>query len=242
MVGSSQSVAGPNIALNTIMAEELRQFADELEQATDFDAELQKIVSRTLKEHHRIIFSGNGYSPEWAEEAAQRGLSNLPSTADALPVYCNPKIIALVTKHGIFTEEEFRARYGIYMDAYKKVVHIEGRTMVDMVMHQILPAALSYTNNLCNDVSVKNSLNISHRAESAILQEMSKRTDRLFEGCERLKQALDKIPENREDAVSYCRTAIVPAMDSLREDADALEAMTDKSCWPYPTYSDLLFY
>ncbi len=242
MAGSSQSVAGPNIALNTIMAEELRQFADELEQAGDFDAALQKIVSRTLKQHQRIIFDGNGYAQEWTEEAAARGLSNLPSTADALPVYQSPKIIELVTKRGIFTEEEFLARYDIYMDAYKKVVHIEGRTMVDMVMHQILPAALSYTKALCDGISVKTALGIPRKAEAAIAAQLSETTDSLYEKCQLLRDALDKIPAEREDAVRYCKAVIVSAMDAVREDADTLEAMTDKACWPYPTYSDLLFY
>ncbi len=242
MVGSSQSVAGSNIALNTIMAEQLRQFAEELEQAADFDAALQKLVCRTLTEHQRIIFSGNGYSRQWAAEAAERGLSNLPSTADALPVYLDPKITRLVTKHGIFTQEEFRARYDIYMDAYKKVVHIEGRTAVDMVMHQILPAALSYTKALCEGVRVKADLGVAHKAESALIEKMSARTDSLYEKCQLLQKALDEIPESREAAVQHCKHVIVTAMDSVREDADALEAMTDKAYWPYPTYADLLFY
>ncbi len=242
MAGSSQSIAGPNIALNTIMAEELRQFADELESADDFDATLQKIVSRSLKEHQRIIFSGNGYSDEWAAEATSRGLSNLPSTADALPVYLDPKIIDLVTRHGIFTEEEFQARYDIYMDSYKKVVHIEGRTTVDMVMHQILPAAMAYSKNLCDTIQVKENLGISHLAESEIIQTLSAATDSLYKKCQILKRALDTIPEGRTAAVSYCRNNIVTAMDSIRDDADLLESITDKSYWPYPTYSDLLFY
>ncbi len=242
MVGSSQSIAGPNIALNTIMAEELRQIADELELADDFDAALQKIIYRTLKEHQRIIFSGNGYSEEWTDEAAARGLSNLPSTADALPVYLNPKIIDLVTKHGIFTEEEFLARYDIYMDSYKKVIHIEGRTMVDMVMHQILPAAISYTKDLCEAVRIKTELGVSHSAESDIIEKMAEKTDSLYRKCQELSKSLDCIPEIREAAVAYCKEVIVAAMDSVREDTDALEAMTGKAYWPYPTYSDLLFY
>ncbi len=242
MVGSSQSIAGPNIALNTIMAEELREFADELEQAADFDSALQKIVFRTLKEHQRIIFSGNGYSQEWTVEATARGLSNLPSTADALPVYLNPKIIDLVTKHGIFTEEEFRARYDIYMDSYKKVVIIEARTMADMVMHQILPAAMSYTRSLCESFTLKLELKFSCSAEKAIAKALSDTTGSLYKKCQHLQKALDEIPENREDAVKYCKNTIVAAMDNIREDADLLESMTAKSYWPYPTYSDLLFY
>jgi len=242
MVGSSQSVAGPNIALNTIMAEELGQIADELEQADHFDDALQKLVCRILTEHQRIIFNGNGYSQQWTEEAERRGLSNLPSTADALPVYLNAKNIALVSRHGIFTPEEFRARYDIYMQSYKKLVHIEGRTAVDMVMHQILPAALRYTKSLCDCVNAKAGSNASHRAESALIHLLSEKTDSLYGHCIKLQQELESIPLGLEEAVSFCKNVIVPEMDDMRADADALEQLTDKSCWPYPTYSDLLYY
>ena len=242
MVGSSQSVAGPNIALNTIMAEELGKFADELEKAQDFDAALQKLVSRTLKEHQRIIFNGNGYAKQWEDDAAERGLSNLPSTAEALPVYLNQKNIDLVTKHGIFTEEEFRARYDIYMEAYQKIVHIEGRTTVDMVLHQILPAALSYTKSLCEGVQVKSQIGASYNAESSLIAALSEKTDSLYSKCMSLQKALDNIPQSLAEGVQYCRSEIVAGMDAVRADADALEQLTDKSYWPYPTYSDLLFY
>ena len=242
MVGSSQSVAGPNIALNTIMAEELSRFADELEKAEDFDAALQKLVSRTFQEHQRIIFDGNGYSKDWEDEAISRGLSNLPTTADALSAYLNPKNIALVTKRGIFTEEEFRARYDIYMDSYRKIVAIEGRTTVDMVLHQILPAAIAYTNTLCQTVNAKNQIGAAHKAESALIDSLSRATDSLYSKCMELQNSLKQIPEDAQEGVAYCRDVIIAGMNSLRTDADELESLTDKSCWPYPTYSDLLFY
>ena len=242
MVGSSQSVAGPNIALNTIMAEELGKFADELEQAEDFDAALQTLVSHTLKEHQRIIFNGNGYSKQWEEEAESRGLSNLPSTADALSAYLNQKNIDLVAKRGIFSEEEFRARYDIYMENYRKIVNIEGRTSVDMVLHQILPAALSYTKALCDSVIAKKTLGVSHAAESNLIASLSERTDSLYSKCLQLQADLNKIPDGLDASVRYCRDTIVTAMESIRADADILEQLTDKSYWPYPTYSDLLFY
>ena len=242
MVGSSQSVAGPNIALNTIMAEELGKFADELENAHDFEAALQKLVSRTFQEHQRIIFNGNGYSKQWEEEALARGLSNLPTTADALSAYLSEKNISLVTKHNIFTEEEFRARYDIYMDSYRKMVSIEGRTTVDMVLHQILPAAISYTNTLCQTVNGKNQIGASHIAESALIESLSQATDRLYIKCMDLQKALNKIPEDIQLGVAYCKDVIIAQMNSLRADADELESLTDKSYWPYPTYSDLLFY
>lgn len=242
MVGSSQSVAGSNIALNTIMAEELGKFADELEQAKDFDAALQKLVSRTLKEHQRIIFNGNGYSRQWEEEAAQRGLSNLSTTADALSAYQNPKNIDLVTKHGIFSEEEFRARYDIYMEAYRKLVHIEGRTVLDMALHQILPAALAYTKSLCDGICVKSQIGAAHNAEASLAATLSEKTDSMFDKCTKLRNDLDHIPETLQESVNYCRDVIIKEMESIRADADVLEQLVAKSYWPYPTYSDLLFY
>ncbi len=242
MVGSSQSIAGPNIALNTIMAEQLGEFADELEKVEDFDSALQKLVFRTFKEHQRIIFNGNGYSTEWEKEAAARGLSNLPSTSNALPVYLSEKNIHLVTKRGIFTEEEFRARYDIYMDSYRKIVRIEGRTTVDMVLHQILPAAFSYTKALCDTVNTKASLGVMHSAETDLITTLSNTTDRLYANCIQLQKDLDNIPDILEDSVRYCHDTIVSGMDAIRNDADILEELTAKSYWPYPTYSDLLYY
>ncbi len=242
MVGSSQSVAGPNIALNTIMAEQLGQFADELEAAEDFDSALQKLVCRTLTAHQRIIFNGNGYSEKWKQEAQQRGLNNLPTTADALQAYASPQNIALVTKHGIFTEEEFRARHEIHMEAYRKIVNIEARTSVDMALHQILPAAISYTKTLCESVRVKETCYASHAAESDLIRKLSKASDSLYAKCMQLQKDLEQIPDNTAAAASYCRDVIVTGMQSLRADADTLEALTDKTYWPYPTYSDLLFY
>ncbi|MCI7808088.1 glutamine synthetase III [bacterium] len=242
MLGSSQSIAGPNIALNTIMAEELGKFADVLEKAEDFDAALQTLICKTLTEHSRIIFGGNGYSEEWKQEAARRGLSNLPSTAEALPTYISDKNIDLVTRHGIFTEAEFRARYTIHMEAYNKIMGIEARTMVDMATHQILPAALRYTRDLCDGANAKKALGASCRAESGLIQELSCHTDALYDAIGALKSALDSVPGSTEAAADFYRHRVIPAMNELRSEADILEAMTDKSYWPYPTYSDLLFY
>ena len=242
MLGSSQSIAGPNIALNTIMAEQLGRFADALEGAADFDGTLQMLVCQALTEHQRIIFDGNGYSEEWKQEAARRGLSNLPSTAEALPTYVSAKNIDLVVRHGIFTENEFRARYAIHLEAYKKIVNIEGRTMVDMALHQILPAALHYSRDLCRGISEKKALGISCRAETALAERLSETCDRLYDRVEALKAALGSVPSGGEAGAAYYHDAVIPAMRAVREDADTLEALTDKSYWPYPAYSDLLFY
>ncbi|MBE6916822.1 MAG: glutamine synthetase type III [Ruminococcaceae bacterium] len=242
MLGSSQSVAGPNIALNTIMAEELGKFADILEQATDFDSALQKLVCDTLTAHQRIIFNGNGYAEEWKQEAVSRGLSNLPSASDALPTYISDKNVALVTKHGIYSEAEFRARYEIHLQSYCKVIRIEAHTCIDMVMHQILPAALHYSRDLTKSIIDKSSIGVPCRTEQQLVEKLSATCDSLYEKCQALSEKLQNIPEGNEQAVTYFGEVITAAMNALRQDADTLEQLTDKSYWPYPTYSDILFY
>ncbi len=242
MLGSSQSIAGPNIALNTIMAEQLRQFADRLEGAENFDKALHELVGEVFTAHQRIIFSGNGYSEEWRQEAARRGLSNHPSTPEAMPGYVSDKVIDLVTRHGIFTETELRARYAIHLEAYNKKVAIEARTMLDMAQHQILPAALHYSRALCDTVGTKQHVGASHRAESRMICRLSEHTDALYDTAEALQQAMNGVPKDVEKASMYYRNTVIPVMETLRRHADALEVLTDKSFWPYPTYSDLLFY
>ncbi len=242
MLGSSQSIAGPNIVLNTIMAEELGKFADELEQAEDFDAALQQLVCRTLTEHHRIIFNGNGYSKEWTIEAAERGLSNYPSTAKCMHTYISPKNIELVTKHGIYTEDEFRARYEIHLDAYRKIINIEAKTSVDMVLHQILPAAMAYSKDLCQGILAKRELGFGCNAETELVRQLSEASDSLYQNCVKLQSDLSYNSTNKEDTANYYHDVIVADIEAMRKDADILERLTDKNYWPYPTYSDLLFY
>ena len=242
MPGSSQSVAGPNIALNTIMAEELRKFADVLENAEDFDAALHKLVRDALTDHKRIIFSGNGYSTEWAEEAARRGLHNYPNAAAAFPSYISQKNIDLVTRHGVFTETEFRARHSIHLETYKKHIAIEARTALDMALRQILPAALGYTNKLTSAAIAKKEMGASCRAESALIARLSAATDALYDICEKLTADLKAIPADPEEAAVFYHDVILSDMDDLRAQADLLETLTEKSHWPFPTYSDLLFY
>ena len=242
MVGSSQSVSGPNIALNTIMAEELSKFADVLEKAENFDVALHELVCKAFTDHQRIIFDGNGYSDDWKQEAARRGLSNLSSTAECLPAYISAKNVELVTKHGIYTEAEFLARYSIHLDAYNKVVNIEARTMVDMALHQILPAALHYTHALCEGIANKKALGSSCRAESKLVERLSAATDALYDNVEKLKADLDAMPQDAKARAEYFHDTIAADMNAVRAEADLLEQLTDKSYWPYPTYSDLLFY
>ena len=242
MVGASQSISSPNIALNTIMAEELAQFAEILEKAENFDAALHDLVAETFKNHQRIIFDGNGYSQEWKEEAARRGLSNMSSTAECLPAYLSEKNLDLVTRHGIFTETEFRARHAVYTESYNKIINIEGRTMLDMAVHQILPAAMRYTDDLCKAVCHKNALNIPCKAESLLVQILSENTDALYEDIQHLKDTLASVPTDKQAASFHYYRQVLPAMERMRQHADILEAHTAKSYWPYPTYSDLLFY
>ncbi len=242
MLGSAQSIAGPNIALNTIMSEELGKFADELEQADNFSAALQNLVCRVFTQHQRIIFNGNGYADAWKEEAERRGLSNLPSTPACMPRYVSEKNVDLVTKHGIFTESEFRARYEIHLEAYCKLINIEAKTCIDMALHQILPAAMKYTAFLCDSVTAKEKVGAVCKAERDLIRRLSARTDALYEKCGILNTQLSQVPTGSEESANYFHDVILETMASLREDADVLEQLTDKSYWPYPTYSDILFY
>ena len=242
MLGSSQSIAGPNIALNTIMAEELSQFADILEKAEDFDATLQKLICETFVNHQRILFNGNGYSEEWRAEAEKRGLSDLRTTVDAMPKYISEKNVELVTKHGIYTEAEFRARNEIHLETYRKIVNIEAKTTLDMAMRQIIPAISRYSADLARTISAKKNAGLSCKTEQVLAGKLSTGADILFDRCEQMQNFLKAVPSGSIDAANYYSRVIVPAMDAVRAEADELELLTDKSYWPFPTYSDLLFY
>ena len=242
MIGASQSVADPNIVLNTIMAEELGLFADELEKAEDFDTALHDLVVREFRAHKRIIFDGNGYAEDWKKEAAKRGLSNLATTPEAMGSFLSPKNIELVTKHRIFTEAEFRARCEIQMETYIKTINIEALTSIDMIRHQILPAAMGYTERLTRGILNKQQIGLPKKAEMRLAKRLSDACDKLFDACEQLSEDLKKVPADTGKAAAYYGSVIVADMNRAREQADILEANTDKSLWPYPTYSDLLFY
>ena len=243
MLGSSQSISGPNIALNAIMAEELGKFADALEKAEDFDATLQTLICDALTSHQRIIFNGNGYSSEWTLEAARRGLSNYASTNAALPSYISEKNLDLVTRRKIFSAEEFRARYEIHLEAYVKTVRIEARTMVDMIRKQILPAVFDYTRDLAQGIALKQAAGVPCKSEMELLNRLSTTGDRLYETCEALNTHVQSLPTEQDlRRADYCHDVLLRDMAYARKDADTLEALVGKSHWPYPTYSDLLFY
>jgi glutamine synthetase len=169
-------------------------------------------------------------------------LSNYPSTAECLPTYVQQKNIDLVVRHGIFTEAELRARYAIHLESYNKIVAIEAKTMLDMAVHQILPAAIHYTKDLCDALNAKKSCGLSCRTESILVKELSTYTDALYDAVDAMRSALANIPQDKVEAANYNHDTIVPGMQAMRSAADMLESLTDKSYWPYPTYSDLLFY
>ncbi len=241
MLGASQSISGPNIALNTIMAEELNQFADELEKSGDFQADLQKLIKRVFTDHQRIIFNGNGYDEAWLVEAEKRGLCNLSSTAAALPVYTAPKNVELFVKHGIYTKTEIEARAEIHIENYSTVISIEANTMADMIRRDILPAVSAFATDLCHRAERKKALGVSCRYETDTAAETGRLTDALLDACGRLEADMAKLPGGSLEAMTYCHEVIIPDMAAARETADKLEVITASGYWPFPVYADLLF-
>ena len=241
MLGSSQSISGPNITLNTIMAEELEQFADELEASRDFQADLEKLIRRVFTEHQRIIFNGNGYDEAWLKEAGKRGLSNLTSTADALPMYTAPKNVDLFVKHGIYTKEEIEARAEIHIENYSTVICIEARTMTDMIRRQILPAVSVFAGDLCSRAGTKKDLGACCQYEVSTACQIGSLTDALMAASDKLEMDLSAIPADAAEAMRYSHDVLIPDMDTARRAADQLETLTSSDRWPFPTYSDLLF-
>ena len=245
MLGSSQSIASPNVVLNTIMTEELRQFADILEKADDFQSALQKLLHDTFTAHQRIIFNGNGYDDAWVQEAKRRGLANLRDTVDCMPAYIDKKNVDLFTKHAILTETEMRARYEIHLENYCKVSVIEASTLLDMVQRHILPAASAYADRLTQTAFHKeNSVPaLSARMEKTLAQRVTDLGEKLFDTCEALHAALSDAPaaDGGIDAARYYRCEIVTRTQKAGELIGRLESLVDAKAWPYPTYADILF-
>ena len=241
MLGSSLSVSGPNIVLNTMMAEELRQFADELAGSEDFDRDVAALIKRELTAHQRIIFDGNGYDESWIAEAKRRGLCNYPTAVDALPAYITEKNIALFTGHSIYTREEVFARYNIHVENYTATVEIEARTMIDMLHKEILPATSAYGSKLCDGLEKRKSLGLPAKYEENNARNNCMLSDCLSDACDQLEKDLRNVPSQPEEAMKYCHNVIIPDMNECRSFADELETITAKEAWPFPTYSDLLF-
>ncbi len=243
--GSSMSVSGPNTILNTIVAEELRQFADELEKADDFTEALNEIIKRTIQEHKRIIFNGDGYSDEWTKEAKKRGLLNLPTTVDAMPTVLDKKNIELFERHGIYTEPEIRSRYEISLDVYSKTINIEAQTMVEMALRQILPAVNKYVKQLAEAMSLKVMIDPIFKTgmERDLVKKLSILEDKAYAQVGELEKLLSRAPSYDDvyECACYYKDKIIPAMDKLRSFCDEMEENTSSELWPFPTYGDLLF-
>ena len=246
MLGSSKSVSGPNVVLNTAVAKELDEFATELEGAEDFNAALNALIRRVIREHKRIIFNGNGYDDAWIIEAQRRGLLNLPTTPDCLPYYISPKNVALFERYGVYTETEMRSRYEIHLENYAKVLHIEAHTMVSMTRKDILPAVIRYGRELAETILSKKAAlpGITCPVEEELLTRVNDLTGTLSRTldhlCERLA-AVDAMQADGQTIADFYRDEIVPAMASLRQAADALEVCVAKDVWPLPSYGDILF-
>ena len=246
MLGSSISIAGPNTVLNTIVAEALRQFADELEGAENFNSALRGVIRRTIKEHKRIIFNGNGYDSAWHEEAKRRGLSNIASTAEAIPHMLDRKNVEVLTRHGIYTEKELASRCEIQLGAYIKNVNIEARTMLDMAKTDILPAVIQYEGTLAGTLCAKKGLasGVACRAETELLDKIATLADEFYDRTCALENACseaEKLGGDQRALAMYFRNNICSAMENLRETGDKLEVLVGGKYWPYPSYGTLLY-
>ena len=243
MLGSSQSIASPNTVLNTIMADELGQFADILEQAQDFKSALQTLLHDTFKAHQRIIFNGYGYDDSWAEEARRRGLSNHRDTVDSMPAYIDPKNISLFTRHDVFSEVEMRARYGIHLENYCKITAIEANTLLSMIRRNIFPAVSRYTSDLARAVQRKKALYLDCSAETDLLQQLTNLNNELYTTAQSMAQALENAPASEGGLASarYYRDVVYALEYKASHLVNELEANTSAEYWPYPTYADILF-
>ncbi|MCR5195109.1 MAG: glutamine synthetase III [Pseudobutyrivibrio sp.] len=244
-LGSSASISGPNVILNTIVAEVLDQFATELDGAKDFDKAVDKLIKRELTAHKRIIFNGNGYAPEWVEEAKKRGLSNLKSTVDALPAFVEQKSIDVFTKHGVFTEQEILSRYDIQLENYYKVIDIEALTLDSMVKRDIMAAATDYQFTLAETLNAKaaTGLSVDATVEKKRLEQASKLTVQMDERLEKLEADIEKAKDLSDtyDLAKFHHDVIFADMNEVREVVDELETVVPSDIWPYPTYGEILY-
>ena len=245
MLGSSFSIADVNTVINTAVADVFDRLANRLEAAKDIEKELDAWMSETVTAHKRIIFNGNNYTPDWINEAHRRGLFELKTTADAVPHFVSEKNVELFTKHKIFTKSEIASRCEIMLDSYCKVLHIEALTMLEMAKKEIMPAVLSYTNEVAKSVKLKKDIGIIAEDDATLrlctkLNDLYNKLYRRTDALESAVAGLDRTGDSLE-ASSYCRDMLVPAMNKLRSVADELETIVAEKYWPYPNYSELLF-
>jgi glutamine synthetase len=245
MLGSSFSISGPNIVINTIIAESLKQFADKLEGSKDFTADLEKLLQETAKKHKRIVFNGNNYSDEWVEEANKRSLPNIPNTPEALKELVTKEAVDLFVGHKVFTEKELHSRYEIMVEQYVKTLNIEALTMIDMAKQSIIPAATSFVTEVAQSISavaaVSGKIDVS--AQTELLEELSTHLSSMNRNVKALEKALDdalNISEIDKQAAAF-RENVFAVMLELRADGDALEKIVSADFWPLPTYSEMLF-
>ena len=242
-LGSAVNIACANVMLNTAVAEELRQFADELEGAEDFEAAVYALVKREIKAHKRIIFNGNGYDESWVAEAEKRGLLNFKSAADAFPHYVDQKNLDLFAKHNVYTSAEIHSRMETQLEEYNKILHIEAMTMSDMVREEITPACIAFENELAGTVNAKKAAGVTGGMEAGLLGKVSELTEELYTKSAALDEAVAAVPtDDNEKAAHYYHDVVISAMDEVRAPADKLEGLVGKKFWPFPTYSDILFY
>ena len=246
MLGSANSIACCNIMLNAAVAESLRQYADRLEKAVNFEAALHDLIQKTIKAHKRIIFNGNGYDDAWIHEATEkRGLLNLRTTPDALPRILEPKNVAMLTSHKVFSEAEIKSRCEIMLDNYRKTVHIEAQTMIDMARREILPAVERYAAKLAEGLAAKKAVapGIVGRYEAGLITHLSGLADQIdaaacdLDAALAQYRAIDDVVKGAE----FIRDVVLPKMDALRAPCDEAETCTAEEYWPFPTYGDLLF-
>ena len=246
MPGSAQNLSDCDTILNTAVAKELKGYADELEGAEDFTSAAIALVKRTIRDHRRVIFNGNGYSAEWEEEAARRGLPNKKNTPAALPALIDPKNIALMEEFGVLTKVEMESRYEVEMEHYAKVINIEALTMLEMARKQLLPAVNAYMSEVANTAASKLAVSesISVRSETKTLGRLSADADAMSDAIDTLQDAVDAakaLPSESEKAVAF-HDNVLPAMDTLRAAADDAETLCGEDYWPLPSYSKMLYY
>ena len=246
MPGSAENLSDANTILNTAVAKELKGYADELEGAEDFTSAVIALVKRTIRDHRRVIFNGNGYTAEWEEEAAKRGLPNKKNTPAALPALIEPKNIALMEEFGVLTKVEMESRYEVEMEHYSKIINIEALTMLEMARKQLLPAVNSYMSEVANTAASKLAVseNISVRSETKTLTKLSADADAMSDAVDTLQDAVDAskaLPTEAEKAVAF-HDNVLPAMDALRAAADDAETICGEDYWPLPSYSKMLYY
>ena len=245
MVGSASSISCPNVVLNTIVADTLAGFADELEKAEDLDKAIRDLLRRTLREHWRIIFNGNNYAEEWVKEAERRGLCNLKTTVDALPFLVTRENIALFERHGVFHSSELTTRHEIYLENYCKTIHIEALTMIDMVKREILPAAIAYQGVLADVIAKKSAISeyVETDTEEKILSRLSGLTSCMYQKLNDLETAALAAHDGAdiEETSRVCHDKVFSEMTALRTIVDEVETIVAKPYWPFPTYAEILY-